>query len=450
MQVSIFILLTTATLSCSTISGSKAVRYENNYNINQPKYDEVKNLVTSIHSTFIKPLDIRLLTKAALKGMSDINLPVKVDISNYAGDSLTDLRDAFYYLCDNNPQHIMEIQVGAIQGIVNFFYPQIKLLNTNSNPLITAGIGVVIQMMRDEFIVSSILKDSPAQKYGLLRGDRLLKIDNRDLQGFKLETVVDLLQGVVDSPVNLTIERDGIQKQVLITRVVLNYPAVEASLKPNGNGYVRIAKFDSSTKTLLEQQLSELTHSNNGPLNGLIIDIRDNGGGELRSVINVADQFLDNGLIVEIRGRLSTQTMRFMASINNSDVPANLKLVVLVNGQTGEGAEIFAAALRDQHRATLIGTTTQGLNMISTVLPYIDGVAVNLVTAVAIRSNGNTLSHFGIVPDICINDTKPIMLNTQQYQTPDEIWNACPSETKLFSMTNDVVWQTAIQKLLEK
>jgi len=305
--------------------------------------------------------------------------------------------------------------------------------------------------MNNELVISSTIKESPAQRLGLERGDRLLKIDAQDVHDLPLEAAVPKLQGLPDTTVRLTIERAGKVIEVVATRAFMHAMSVESRLYSKGVGYIRITNFVSSTSALLDKQISALESANGEALKGIVLDLRDNGGGELREAVEVADRFLNTGLILSTAGRAEESEMRFLASPNDNDSPGGLKRVVLINGQTAAGAEMVAASLQDHRRAIIIGTTSQGFNTISTIYPAIGGLALNLITGEMIRPSGKRLSQLGVVPNICVHNKALVVLNPRQYKNPEDIGNACPSETQLHRDDgDDSALQAAVNVLLKK
>ena len=185
-----------------------------------------------------------------------------------------------------------------------------------------------------------------------------------------------------------------------------------------GYGYLRIAQFQSGTG---REALEEVTNLNKGKnLKGLVIDLRDNPGGILQSAVEVADIFIDEGLIVYTEGRLADARLRFNATAGDStnDIP----IVLLVNQGTASASEIVAGALQDHRRAIIMGTTTFGKGSVQTVLPLNDEKAIKLTTARYFTPKGRSIQAAGIEPDIWVG---------QSIITPSNRQNLRPVEKNL-------------------
>jgi carboxyl-terminal processing protease len=162
-------------------------------------------------------------------------------------------------------------------------------------------------------------------------------------------------------------------------------------------GYLRITSFTDTTASELEQAVARLTRTRAAKLDGLIIDLRNDPGGVLDAAVQVADDFLDHGTIVSADGR--TADARFRIEAQPGDISHGARLVVLVNGGSASASEILAAALHDNHRATLIGRRTYGKGSVQTIMQLPDGQALKLTTSRYFTPAGISINGVGIVPD---------------------------------------------------
>jgi carboxyl-terminal processing protease len=174
--------------------------------------------------------------------------------------------------------------------------------------------------------------------------------------------------------------------------------SVRFELPEPGYGYLRIAEFSETTGADTVSALRELRKRNGAPLKGLVLDLRNNPGGVLEAAVSVADAFLEAGLIVSAKGR--TAESKFEMNATPGDELNGAPLVVLVNGGSASAAEIVAGALKDHHRAKLMGRTTFGKGSVQTVMPLSGDRAIKLTTSLYYTPSGVSINHRGIAPDI--------------------------------------------------
>ena len=245
------------------------------------------------------------------------------------------------------------------------------------------GLGIEISARRGMLEVIALIDDSPAQKAGIRTGDLIHEINGEPVRSFALPEAIDKLRGPKGSPIDLTILRHGEDKPVSfnIIRDIIYSSAVRSRLLPSDIGYVRISQFQENSDKDFVAALKKLNDLNNlkEGLKGLIIDLRNNPGGLIPPAVEIADVFLDDGVIVYTEGRTPSSNQTFFASprILLEDVP----IVVLINGGTASAAEIVAGALQDHTRAAILGTQSFGKGSVQTVIPFGDGRAIKLTTA---------------------------------------------------------------------
>lgn len=294
----------------------------------------------------------------------------------------------------------------AIQGMLHSLDPHSTLmppeafedLQIDTKGKFT-GIGIHITM-RDGFVtVISPIEDTPADKAGIIAQDRIVKVDGKQVKD--LREAVNMMRGPKGSKVLVTIVRQG-EKEPLdfeLVRDVIPILSVKAiDLKP-GYGYIRLSQFSGSTTDELEKALNKM-ESGNIPVKGLVLDLRNNGGGLLNQAIQVTDLFLEEGKILSIKGRNKKNTKVYMAT-PDADI-RNYPLVVLINGGSASASEIVAGALQDQKRALILGTTSFGKGSVQTVETLRDGSGVKLTIARYFTPNGRSIQAKGIEPDIVL------------------------------------------------
>lgn len=260
------------------------------------------------------------------------------------------------------------------------------------------GLGLEVTM-EDGFVkVVTPIDDSPAARAGIRAGDLILKIDDTFVKGLSLEEAVEKMRGERGSKVSLSVLSEGEEqpRTVVLERDRIKVQSVRQDTLEPGYGYIRISQFQNNTGMETGKALEKL--QGEGKLKGLILDLRNNPGGVLDGAVQVADLFLNNGLIVYTQGRDEASRNDYRA--HAGDRLQGLPLVVLVNGGSASASEIVAGALQDQGRAVIVGNRTFGKGSVQTVLPISGDSALKLTTARYYTPEGRSIQAEGIVPDI--------------------------------------------------
>ena len=215
-----------------------------------------------------------------------------------------------------------------------------------------------------------------------------------------LDDTIGRMRGKEGTTIKIGILRQGSTEPLEFTlkRARVELHSVKSELQEPGYGYLRIAEFSDTTGDDTVAALRDLRKRNGAALKGLVLDLRNNPGGVLEGAVAVADAFLDGGLIVSARGR--TPESKFEMSATPGDEMNGAPIVVLVNGGSASAAEIVAGALKDHHRATLMGRTTFGKGSVQTVMPLSADRAIKLTTSLYYTPSGVSINHRGIAPDI--------------------------------------------------
>jgi carboxyl-terminal processing protease len=265
-----------------------------------------------------------------------------------------------------------------------------------------SGVGIEVSMEDGQVVVVAPLDGSPAAEAGIRAGDVIATIDNVPVNSTTLDDTIGRMRGKEGTTVKVGIVREGSPEplQFTLKRSRVQLHSVSSQLAEPGFGYVRISEFSETTGKELDAALAELRKTNRAPLKGLVLDLRNNPGGVLEAAVAVADAFLDSGLIVSAKGR--TPESKFEMSATPGDALKGAPIVVLVDGGSASAAEIVAGALKDDHRATLMGRTTFGKGSVQTVLPLGDDRALKLTTSLYYTPSGVSINHKGIVPDIVL------------------------------------------------
>jgi carboxyl-terminal processing protease len=266
------------------------------------------------------------------------------------------------------------------------------------------GLGIEVGQ-GDGFIrVIAPIDDTPAQRAGVRAGDLIIKLDDVPVQGMDLNQAVEMMRGEVGTPIRLTIMRDGEEKpfEVEIVRDVIKVTSVRHELLEPGYGYLRVSQFQTHTGDELVEAIAQMQRDE--PLQGLILDLRNNPGGVLQAAVEVSNAFLDSGLIVYTEGRLPNSELRFTA--NPLTAAGKTPLVVLINAGSASASEIVAGALQDHKRAIIMGTDSFGKGSVQTVLPLGDERAIKLTTARYYTPSGRSIQAQGIKPDVRVEEAR--------------------------------------------
>jgi len=364
--------------------------------------------------------DIGLISAGAILGASLIfgQMVFADNQSNRPDIPLEDLRafsEIFGRIKNNyvEPVDDKELLQNAIRGMLSGLDPHSTYLDLEDFKQLRegtsgefGGLGIEVTM-EDGFVrVVSPIDDTPAAKAGLQAGDLIIRLGETPVKGMVLRDAVDIMRGKPGTDLELTIIREGADKplKVSLTRAVIKVRSVRSRTLEPGYGYVRISTFQQRTGESLNEAIETLKKDNDGTLNGLVLDLRNNPGGLLNAAVEVSDSFITKGLIVYTDGRIPDSKQKFSAKPR--DILKGAPLVVLVNGGSASASEIVAGALQDHHRAVILGSKTFGKGSVQTVMPLTDSTAVKMTTARYFTPSGRSIQAEGIVPDITIDRVK--------------------------------------------
>ncbi len=268
------------------------------------------------------------------------------------------------------------------------------------------GLGIEVGQENGFIKVIAPIDDTPAQRAGVRPGDLIIRLDDASVKGLPLADAIARMRGKPNTPITLTIIREGAKKPIKIkmVREIIQVKSVKNRLLEPGFGYLRITQFQAKTATNLQEALQELEKQNQGSLKGLILDLRNNPGGVLNGAVDVADEFLEEGIIVQTKGRGDSTEQTFKATAG--DLLKKAPMIVIVNGGSASASEIVAGALQDHRRALVLGERTFGKGSVQTILPLGNGTAVKLTTARYYTPNGRSIQAEGIKPDIELKSLK--------------------------------------------
>lgn len=281
------------------------------------------------------------------------------------------------------------------------------------------GLGIEVGM-EDGFVkVVSPIEDTPAFRAGIKAGDLIVKLDDTPVKGMTLADAVKRMRGKPKTQITLTIARKGEAKPIIvtITREVIKVQSVKSKVIEPGYAYVRLTQFQEDTANKMVEHLNKLYKQ--GPVKGLVLDLRNDPGGLLHGAIGVSAAFLPpRTLITSTDGRVEDAKRKYLASPEDylrgtrvdflKDLPAGVKtvpMVVLVNAGSASASEIVAGALQDHKRAVIMGTQTFGKGSVQTILPLANNTAIKLTTARYYTPSGRSIQAKGIEPDIIVEET---------------------------------------------
>ncbi|WP_322800976.1 S41 family peptidase [Thermoflexus sp.] len=290
---------------------------------------------------------------------------------------------------------------GALQTLgdpyTSFIEPKIARILEEDASGQFEGIGALVRMNRDNKLeIVRVFEGSPAQKAGIRAGDLVIEVNGQSIVGYSIYEAVALIRGPADTSVTLTIERPGQREplRVTVTRARITIPVVEARMLPENIAYIRLLDFSAQATRQLQEQLKGLLAQNP---RGLILDLRDNPGGFLDQAIQVADLFLDEGVIAYERTKDGEE--RVFRS-KSGDIGEKIPMVVLVNAGSASATEIVAGALQDRGRARLIGERTFGKGSVQLVHTLSDGSELRVTIARWFTPSNRAIHGEGLKPDI--------------------------------------------------
>ena len=306
------------------------------------------------------------------------------------------------YVDDINARKAME---GAISGMLLSLDPHSSYLKPEDFKELQeetegsfSGIGIEVTIEDGILTVVSPIEATPADKAGLKAKDMIIKIDGEPTQNMNPMDAIKKLRGAEGSKVILAIHRKGWEelKDFTLTRATIPLHSVKEAFLEPGLAYIRITNFQSQSTKEVQDALQKLQAQH--PINGLILDLRNNPGGLLDQAVSITDIFLDGGLVVYTKGRVREQNMTFQAHSNGGK---NLfPLVVLVNEGSASASEIVTGAIQDHKRGIIVGTKTFGKGSVQTIIPLPEGAGLRMTTARYYTPNGRSIQATGITPDV--------------------------------------------------
>ena len=342
------------------------------------------------------------------------NNPAPVEQLQLLAEVITRIREEYVDALDDE-----ELIDNAIEGMLQDLdshsrflgeddYEDVRISTTGQY----SGVGLDISLEEGEVRVVAPLDDTPAQRAGILPGDIVISVDDIAVDTQNTATTITRMRGRPGTPVTLDVMREGTQESLhfALTRALIHVKTVQAEYLGDGYGYIRLNGFTDNTGTELEAVARELVDQQD--LRGVVLDLRNNPGGVLDAAVEVADVFLERGLIVRGKGRI--QEARFEEYANPGDIFSGIAVAVLVNRGSASASEIVAGALKDHHRARIVGEQTYGKGSVQTIIPLSDGRALKLTTSQYFTPSGGSINGTGIKPDYVVSAQN----TAQRYRGP--------------------------------
>lgn len=357
-------------------------------------------------------------TSPVISGTKDKTQVVNDDDINRFTNTIVLIKD--FYVQPTGDKALLD---DAIRGMINGLDPHSEYLDSEAYKsllMTTSGEfgGIGIEVTPDFGILKIVtpMDDTPAAKAGIKAGDYIVAIDGKLVSEMSLQDAVDKMRGKAGSQVILTVLRKGEKLPLTfkLTREVIHIVSVKSKMLDNNFGYVRITQFQEPTAKLMHDAILDLKSKNQGRLNGIVLDLRNNPGGLLETAVQVVNNFLDSkslnnkykDLIVYTEGRLPEA--QYSAKATGADILNGAPIVILINGGSASASEIVAGALQDYHRALIVGSTSFGKGSVQTVIPLDKTHALKLTTALYHTPSGKVIQNVGIIPDVRIEDLQVI------------------------------------------
>ena len=329
---------------------------------------------------------------------------VEVDTDTLVEASIKGMREADPAQSGTEPE---KLATAAITAMLSGLDPHSSILDAKTFQDMQVqtrgefgGLGIEVTM-EDGFVkVVSPIDDTPAFRAGLMAGDLITHLDGDAVKGLTLSQAVERMRGRVGSRLRLTVRRAGRAPfDVTIIRAKIVIRPVRWRLEGDV-GYLRVTSFTQKTRDAVRAAVNEIRSRSGASLKGIVLDLRNNPGGLLDQTVAVADEFLENGLIVSVRGRKSENDARYTA--NPGDLARGLPMVSLVNAGSASASEILAAALQDHRRATVMGTRSFCKGTVQTIIPIAGHGALRLTTQIYYSPLGRSLQRYGVMPNFLI------------------------------------------------
>lgn len=345
----------------------------------------------------------------AVHGFGNDNSGIYFDPKKVSQSNISKFNEVRKILEGNYYENVDENKLleGAMGGMasslkdpytVYFTKDEMQMLNEDINGSYV-GIGISIDLDTDGIVkVVEPFKDSPAYQAGVQMGDKIIKVNDKDVTGLKdTSAVVKLIKGEEGTKVKVTFYRPSTGQNLDLTMARKNIKVenIKSEMLPDKIGYIQIKKFDAEIASFFAEHANKLIDQG---MKGLIIDVRDDPGGYYDQVVSIADMLLPKGVIVYTEDKNKKKEYQ-----NSDEKNVNMPIAVLINGSSASASEILAGSIKDNKKGTLIGTKSFGKGLVQQTFPLSDGSGVKVTIARYFTPSGVCIQGVGIEPNIVVN-----------------------------------------------
>ena len=297
----------------------------------------------------------------------------------------------------------------AIRGMFDSLDPYSAYLSPNSLRNLEIGtmgefegVGIEITVRDGLLTVISPIEGSPAEEAGMKPGDVIVSIDGRGMDKTNAVEALDLIRGREGTGITLSVRREGEDevRDFAIVRRIIKLRSVESRLVEENIGYIKLSQFHRRSAAEFLSSYEKLETENGAKLGGLVVDIRNNPGGLLEQALELCDMFMDDGLLLNVKGRFPHSSREYFAR-KGTEISAP-SVAVIVNGGSASASEVLAGALRENGRAKLVGTRTFGKGSVQSIMELGGGAGVKITTARFFTPGGDVIGDRGIEPDVVV------------------------------------------------
>ena len=351
-----------------------------------------------------------LLVSTVAAATGEEALPSRTQLSL---DDMRTFTDVFNQVRNNFVEETDDhtLMNAAIRGMLSELDPhssymeadEFRQLDDNSRGRYS-GIGVELVIQNKRINVVFVMDDGAADKAGVVAGDIITSINQKDLRGQDLQSAINSLRGEAGTKVAITVEhKNGEVSEFKLVRDFVKVASVFSRPVDKDYGYFQVTHFTRKSADELLEQIEYMQSNHEGPLKGIVLDLRNNPGGVLNPAVTMADGFLDDGLIVYTRGRAANQ---LEYSAKPGQWLEGVPMVVLVDRSSASASEVLAGALQDHGRALIVGERTFGKGSVQSVLNLRNGAGIRLTTSRYYTPSGRSIQAEGIQPDVEIVPVK--------------------------------------------
>ena len=374
------------------------------------KYGVLKIIITIIITAVITYFcTITFTLKSYLNGSDLTYLSTKLSLIKQKLESI--------YIYDTDEDKMIESAIkGYVEGIDDKYTQYLtteemtELMEDTSGNYVGIGVYLADNTADNTILIIGVIEGSVAEEVGLQAGDIIKKVDGVEYNGDQLDQATDIIKGEEGTDVNITIIRNSEEQEFTIKRSNINIKSVSSEMKSDNIGYIKISSFNEGTAEEFKQAYNNLKNDN---LSGLVIDLRNNGGGLVTESLEIAETMVEKGKTLLIT---SNKEHKEKIETSKEDPIVDVPVTILINQNTASASEILAGILRDDCNYEIIGTTSYGKGVIQTVYSFTDGSGLKVTSEEYFTPNHNAINKVGITPDIEVKLTEEDVKNKNDVQ----------------------------------